>query len=136
MTTTSAMDLLFPYVATTGAITVRVSVSFLPEQSHPRENRWFWSYHVRIENHGEKVIQLLARRWLIKDGRGNESEVIGEGVVGEMPVIRPGDSYDYVSGCPLGTPTGSMEGAYQLIDEDGQGVEAANPKFLLQGPAA
>ena len=134
MTRTSTLNMLFPYAATTGAITVRVSVSYLAEQSSPQEDRWFWSYHVRIENHGDGPVQLLARRWLIMDGRGNASEVVGEGVVGDMPVIAPGASYDYVSGCPLSTPTGSMEGDYQMIDEHGAGFEVEIPKFALKGP--
>ena len=134
MTRTSTLDMLFPYAATTGTITVRVSVSYLAEQSSPQEDRWFWSYHVRIENHGDGPVQLLARRWLILDGRGNASEVVGEGVVGDMPVIAPGASYDYVSGCPLSTPTGSMEGDYQMIDEHGAGFEVEIPKFALKGP--
>ncbi|WP_260483835.1 Co2+/Mg2+ efflux protein ApaG [Sphingomicrobium flavum] len=134
MTRTSTLDMLFPYAATTGSITVRVSVSYLAEQSSPQEDRWFWSYHVRIENHGDGPVQLLARRWLIMDGRGNASEVVGEGVVGDMPVIAPGASYDYVSGCPLSTPTGSMEGDYQMIDEHGAGFEVEIPKFALKGP--
>lgn len=136
MTKTSTIDMLFPYKATTGSVTVRVSVSYLAEQSAPGDDRWFWSYHVRVENHGEGPVQLLARRWLIMDGRGNASEVVGEGVVGEMPVIAPGSSYDYVSGCPLATPTGSMEGAYQMVGESGDGFEVEIPKFALQGPAA
>lgn len=135
MTKTSTIDMLFPYRATTGSVTVRVSVSYLAEQSAPGDDRWFWSYHVRVENHGEGPVQLLARRWLIMDGRGNASEVVGEGVVGEMPVIAPGSSYDYVSGCPLATPTGSMEGAYQMVGESGEGFEVEIPKFVLQGPA-
>ena len=134
MTRTSTLNMLFPYAATTGSITVRVSVSYLAEQSSPQEDRWFWSYHVRIENHGDGPVQLLARRWLIMDGRGNASEVVGEGVVGDMPVIAPGASYDYVSGCPLSTPTGSMEGDYQMIDEHGAGFEVEIPKFALKGP--
>lgn len=136
MTKTSTIDMLFPYKATTGSVTVRVSVSYLAEQSAPGDDRWFWSYHVRVENHGEGPVQLLARRWLIMDGRGNASEVVGEGVVGEVPVIAPGSSYDYVSGCPLATPTGSMEGAYQMVGESGDGFEVEIPKFALQGPAA
>lgn len=135
MTKTSTLDMLFPYQATTGSVTVRVAVSYLAEQSAPGDDRWFWSYHVRVENHGEGPVQLLARRWLIMDGRGNASEVVGEGVVGEMPVIAPGSSYDYVSGCPLATPTGSMEGAYQMVDEGGGAFEVEIPKFALQGPA-
>ncbi len=83
------IDSFFPFSATTGPITVRVAVSYLPEQSHPALGRWFWAYHVRIENHGEVATQLISRHWRISDGRGQESEVEGEGVVGEQPLILP-----------------------------------------------
>ena len=129
-----AMKALFPHVATTRDVTVRVSVSFLPEQSEPRKGKWFWAYHVRIENGGEKQVQLLSRRWTIADGRGGRHEVKGQGVVGEQPVIAPGGSYDYVSGCPLHTPTGQMEGSYHMVDEDGRAFEAKIPRFSLIGP--
>lgn len=127
---------LFPHQATTGDITVRVAVSYLAEQSAPEQGRWFWSYHVRIENHGQASVQLLARHWRIIDGRGNLHEVRGQGVVGDMPVIPPGSSYDYVSGCPLDTQQGTMEGDYQLVDDDGNGFEAAIPRFALVTPSA
>lgn len=126
--------LLFPHVAQTRDVTVRVAVSFLAEQSAPAQGRWFWSYHVRLENHGKAVVQLLARHWKIVDGRGGIHEVRGQGVVGDMPVIAPGDSYDYVSGCPLDTPSGTMSGHYQLVDEEGVPFDVAIPEFLLLAP--
>ncbi len=129
------MAMLFPHVATTGAIHVRVAVSFLPEQSAPQAGRWFWSYHIRIENDGERAVQLLSRHWRISDGRGIEHEVRGEGVVGEMPLIPAGGSYDYVSGCPLSTPSGAMSGSYRLVDEDGTTFDVAIPRFALLSPA-
>lgn len=132
---TIAMQALFPHNATTRGVTVRVSVSFLPEQSEPAKGRWFWAYHIRLENGGSQAVQLLTRRWLITDGRGGRHEVRGEGVVGEQPVIEPGASYDYVSGCPLHTPTGAMEGSYHMVAEDGSTFEAAIPRFPLVGPA-
>ena len=104
------MKSLFSHSETTRDVTVRVSVSYLPEQSEPAKGRWFWAYHVRIENGGTQTVQLVSRQWTILDGRGGHHEVQGEGVVGEQPVIEPGGSFDYVSGCPLHTPTGSMEG--------------------------
>lgn len=128
------MAILFPHEAVTGDITVRVAVSFLPEQSAPASGRWFWSYHIRIENGGERSVQLLARSWTITDGRGAVHEVRGEGVVGEMPLIAPGASYDYVSGCPLPTPTGRMSGTYRMVDEEGASLEVAVPSFPLVGP--
>ena len=84
------IDSFFPFAETTGPVTVRVSVSYLPEQSHPALGRWFWAYHVRIENHGDVAVQLISRHWRISDGRGQISEVEGEGVVGEQPLIAPG----------------------------------------------
>jgi len=129
-----AMAMLFPYVARTGRVQVRVAVSYLPEQSAPSAGRWFWSYHVRIENDGDRPVQLLSRHWHIVDGRGAEHEVRGEGVVGEMPLIPAGGSFDYVSGCPLDTPSGSMRGSYRLIDADGATFDAAIPQFPLLSP--
>ena len=131
----SNVKALFPHSATTRDVTVRVSVSFLPEQSEPARGRWVWAYHVRIENEGGHAVQLVSREWTIVDGRGGHHEVQGEGVVGEQPVIEPGKSYDYVSGCPLQTPTGSMEGSYHMVAEDGSTFEAAIPRFPLIGPA-
>lgn len=129
------MKALFPLAETTRGVTVRVSVSYLPEQSEPARGRWFWAYHVRIENDGDEAVQLLTRHWVITDGRGARHSVEGEGVVGEQPLIPPGASYDYVSGCPLATPTGSMQGSYQMIAEDGATFDAVIPKFALLAPA-
>jgi ApaG protein len=126
---------LFPHALTTRGVTVRVSVSYLPEQSDPEKGRWFWAYHIRIENEGRMTVQLLTRHWIINDGRGARHEVQGEGVVGEQPVIAPGESYDYVSGCPLATPTGQMRGSYRMIGEDGSMFDIAIPRFPLVAPA-
>src|SRR3954466_1138977 len=101
------LAMMFPNVAVTRGIAVRVAVSFLAEQSDPTADRWFWSYHVRIENGSDKAVQLLSRSWSIVDGRGTVHEVVGEGVVGEMPLIAPGASFDSVSGRPLPTPHGT-----------------------------
>ena len=128
------MKSLFRHEATTRGLTVRVSVSFLPEQSDPHKGRWFWSYHIRLENHGEQAVQLVSRHWLITDGRGNRHEVKGEGVVGEQPLIGPGGSYDYVSGCPLNTPSGAMQGSYHMIAADGVSFDADIPRFPLLAP--
>jgi ApaG protein len=129
------MAVLFPHEAVTRGITVRVAVSYLAEQSAPASGRWFWSYHIRLENKSAKSVQLLSRHWRITDGRGSVHEVRGEGVVGEMPLIAPAASFDYVSGCPLSTPTGAMEGSYRMVDEDGGGFEITIPRFPLVGPA-
>ena len=129
------MKALFPHAATTRGVTVRVSVSYLPEQSEPRRGRWFWAYHVRIENEGPAAVQLLTRHWVITDGRGARHTVEGEGVVGEQPLVEPGGSFDYVSGCPLATPTGAMQGAYRMIDEGGAVFDVEIPRFQLIAPA-
>ena len=126
---------LFPFSATTGPITVRVSVSYLPEQSHPALGRWFWAYHIRIENRGDVAARLLTRHWRISDGRGQVSEVEGEGVVGEQPLITPGGAFDYVSGCPLPTPEGAMVGSYTMEMGDGTQMLVAIPQFPLVAPA-
>ena len=129
------MKALFPHAATTGEVTVRVSVSYLPEQSEPARGRWFWAYHIRIENDGAGAVQLLTRHWIITDGGGARHTVEGEGVVGEQPVIRPEGSYDYVSGCPLSTPSGAMQGSYRMVAEDGRVFDVAIPRFALHAPA-
>lgn len=129
------MKSLFSREAETRGITVRVSVSFLPEQSEPDRGRWFWAYHIRIENDGPMAVQLLTRHWIITDGRGAQHSVEGEGVVGEQPMIAPGGSFDYVSGCPLTTPTGHMRGTYHMLGEDGSAFDVEIPKFALLAPA-
>lgn len=129
------MKEFFPHSAETAGVVVRVSVSFLPEQSEPSRGQWFWAYHIRIENGGDQSVQLLTRHWVITDGRGARHLVEGEGVVGEQPLILPGASFDYVSGCPLPTPTGSMQGSYHMMREDGEGFDVAVPKFPLVAPA-
>jgi len=131
VTSSDTLAMLFPHVETTREITVRVAVSYLAEQSDPSSNRWFWSYHVRIENGSKLSVQLLSRSWQIVDGRGVLHEVHGEGVVGEMPLIAPGSSFDYVSGCPLDTPSGWMSGSYRMVDEDGSAFDVTIPKFAL-----
>jgi len=129
------MQALFTEAETTRGVTVRVAVSYLPEQSEPQRGRWFWAYHIRIENKGSLAVQLLTRQWLITDGRGHQHSVEGEGVVGEQPMIAPGASFDYVSGCPLTTPTGSMRGSYRMVGEDGEAFDAVIPRFALMAPA-
>ena len=108
-------------------IIVRVAVNFLPEQSRIEAGKWFWVYHIRIENESGQTVQLLTRHWRITDGRGAISFVDGDGVVGEQPILQPGQSHDYVSGCPLQTPMGSMEGHYGLRGEDGSEIRASIP---------
>ena len=129
------LDAFFTASAITQGITVRVAPNFLEEQSDAAQGRWFWSYHIRIENHGDEPVQLLTRHWKITDGRGQLSHVDGDGVVGEQPLLEPGGSHDYVSGCPLPTPTGAMEGHFRFIREDGDTFLADIPRFQLLAPA-
>lgn len=129
------MKELFQHAAITEGVTVRVAVNFLPEQSHPEAGKWFWVYHVRIENGSHEAIQLRTRHWRITDASGMVNHVDGEGVVGEQPLLQPGQSHDYVSGCPLTTPHGSMEGFYTFQREDGSPMEIRIPFFPLSAPA-
>lgn len=128
------MKVLFPYSQTTKGVTVRVAPSYLPDQSDPMAGRWVWAYHIRLENDADGAVQLISRHWIITDGRGSVEEVQGPGVIGEQPIIEPGRSFDYVSGCPLPTPSGIMRGSYQMIDADGNGFDIAIPAFSLDGP--
>lgn len=129
------MKAFFPHEATTRGVTVRVAVSYLPDQSEPQEGRWFWAYHIRLENAGDTTVQLESRHWIIRDGDGRMQEVRGMGVVGDQPRIAPGESYDYVSGCPLATESGSMEGSYRMLSDDGRAFDVAIPHFPLTVPA-
>lgn len=131
----AVMERFFPFAATTDGITVRVSVSYLPDRSRAEQARWFWAYHIRIENHSDHVVQLLTRHWVITDGRGAVQHVDGEGVVGEQPVLKPGQSHDYVSGCPLPTPSGRMEGIYRMLRDDDSVIAVTIPRFPLIAPA-
>ena len=130
------MNQLFPYAETTRDITVRVAPSYLADQSDPDARRWVWAYHVRIENGGAEAVQLISRHWIITDGRGQVQEVKGLGVVGDQPTIEPGQSFDYVSGCPLSTPSGFMRGTYQMASATGWPFEIAIPAFSLDSPLA
>ena len=124
------------YSAETNGILVRVQPSYLAGQSDPEGGRWVWAYQVEVVNLTGMAVQLMARRWTITDGLGRTEEVRGPGVVGEQPRIEPGDAYSYASGCPLGTPTGTMVGAYYFTDAEGRSFEAAIPAFSLDTPDA
>ena len=122
-----------PYSSTTGSIRVMVKPQFLEDQSEPTENHFVWAYHVRIENNGERTVQLLNRHWTITDAFGRIQEVRGPGVVGEQPVLGPGESFEYTSGTPLGTPSGIMSGTYEMADDDDL-FEVMIPAFSLDSP--
>lgn len=122
--------------ATTRDITVTVEPSYLSAESDPQAGRWIFAYRVVIENGGAASVQLLSRVWHITDGRGHRREVSGRGVIGQQPAIPPGGRFEYTSGCPLETPTGIMEGRYQMIDEAGRLFDVAIPAFPLDLPDA
>ena len=124
------------YRATTQAIQVDVEPQFLADRSDPARGRFFWAYTVTISNRGPRTVQLVARHWRITDGQGRLEEVKGAGVVGEQPILKPGDKSRYTSGCPLTTASGFMSGAYKMVDEDGKSFEIDIPTFSLDSPQA
>ncbi|HUS95821.1 MAG TPA: Co2+/Mg2+ efflux protein ApaG [Hyphomicrobiaceae bacterium] len=124
------------YEATTREISVSVTPQYLAEQSSPEKAQYFWAYTIVIKNLGGETVQLKTRYWHITDGVGKVEEVRGPGVVGETPVIHPGDSYSYTSGCPLSTPSGIMRGSYGMIGPDGVAFDIAIPAFSLDSPNA
>ncbi len=115
-------------------IVVKAKADYLPEQSDPNRSEYLFTYRVRIENHGEEPAKLVRRQWVIRDGAGHVSVVKGNGVVGETPVIRPGEAFEYSSFCPLPTPTGVMEGTYELLRDSGEWFEAKIPPIDLIRP--
>jgi len=106
-----------PYTAITKGIAVSVLPTYLEAQSSPDSSQYFWAYRVIIENQSQETVQLLSRHWMITNARGDLSEVKGPGVVGEQPVLKPGESFEYTSGVPLNTASGMMGGAYQITSE-------------------
>ena len=122
------------YSLTTHDIRVSVQPVYLEEQSSPADHQFVWAYQVRIENLGERSVRLRNRYWSITDARGRTQEVGGPGVVGEQPLIRPGDSFEYTSGCPLSTPSGMMVGSYEMEAESGERLDVAIPAFSLDSP--
>jgi ApaG protein len=122
------------YSETTRSITVTVKPFYLEDQSSPTDNHYVWAYHVRIENRGGETVQLRRRHWRITDGLGRIQEVRGPGVVGEQPVLAPGETYEYTSGTPLSTPSGIMVGSYEMETRGGESFEVAIPAFSLDSP--
>ncbi|MBM4362713.1 MAG: Co2+/Mg2+ efflux protein ApaG [Deltaproteobacteria bacterium] len=122
---------MFRSEAVTQGIRVTVESRLEAEHSAPAERKWFFSYHVRIANEGDRVAQLVSRHWIITDASGEEREVRGPGVVGEQPVLEPGDAFEYTSGCPLRTPVGSMRGTYRMVAPDGAAFDAVIAPFRL-----
>jgi ApaG protein len=120
--------------AITRGIRIRVEAEYAPQRSQPMQNQWFFLYTVQITNQGSETVQLLSRHWVITDAMGEIREVKGPGVVGKQPVLGPGQSFQYTSGCPLPTPFGSMHGTYQMITEDRQTFDAEIAPFTLTEP--
>lgn len=122
------------YSEITREIRVTVRPFFLEDQSSPDEMHFVWAYHVRIENQGPQTVQLRNRYWRITDSMGRIQEVRGAGVVGEQPVLRPGEAFEYTSGTPLTTPSGIMVGTYQMESESGERFDVKIPAFSLDSP--
>jgi ApaG protein len=114
--------------------TVTASPQFIAEQSDPEADQYVFAYTITVHNTGEMTARLLSRHWVITDADGNVEEVKGDGVVGEQPLLRPGEAFRYTSGCPLETPFGSMRGTYHCVAEDGTHFDATVPEFVLSGP--
>ncbi len=122
------------YVETTRDIRIQVQPIYLDDQSEPESGHWVWAYCVRIENQGAETVQLLNRYWHITDGHGRVQEVRGPGVVGEQPVLAPGESFEYTSGTPLSSPSGIMVGSYEMVSGDGNRFDVSIPAFSLDTP--
>lgn len=120
--------------AITHGVQVDVISSFIAEQSAPEEGRWFFAYQITIQNRSERTVQLLSREWRITNAEGRMEIVRGAGVVGQQPVLKPSEGFQYVSGCPLDTAVGTMEGSYQMVDEAGNPFEVTIAPFSLADP--
>ena len=122
--------------ALTNGLRVSVEARYSPPHSSPETGRWFFLYTIRISNESDETLTLQARQWLIHDATGRVEEVRGEGVVGEQPVLAPGEAFEYTSGCPLPTPFGSMTGHYEMLRRDGATFLARIASFDLLMPSA
>ena len=125
---------MFTSEATTRSIRVHVTSEYSPERSQPSEHQWFFLYAVMISNEGPETVQLVTRHWIITDANGHVEEVRGPGVVGEQPVLEPGDSFEYTSGCPLSTSFGTMHGTYQMVTRGGETFDVQIAPFTLSEP--
>ena len=125
---------MFSSEAVTRGIRVHVDAEYAPERSRPNQSEWFFLYTVTISNEGTEPVQLLTRHWIITDGTGRVEEVRGPGVVGQQPLLQPGESFRYTSGCPLTTAFGVMEGTYQMVSGGGEQFDARIAPFTLSEP--
>lgn len=124
------------YAATTHHIRIIALPTYLVDQSNPEEGSFVWAYTIQIENRGQRTVQLLNRTWHITDAGGQVQEVHGAGVIGEQPVLEPGQAFQYTSGAVLNTPSGIMSGSYEMVDaETGERFDVAIPIFSLDSPA-
>ncbi len=121
---------------TTNGIRIEVETTYVPERSAPEKNYYFFAYHVVISNVGEEETQLISREWIITDADGNAERVTGLGVVGKQPRLKPGESFEYTSFCPLQTAVGSMHGSYQMVTGSGERFDAEIRPFTLATPTA
>ena len=124
------------YRAVTRDITVTVSPRFMSDRSAPEKGQFFWAYTIEISNNGDETVQLKTRYWHITDAMGRVQEVRGAGVVGEEPVIPPGESFEYTSGVPLQTPSGFMVGSYGMVTDSGEHFDINIPAFSLDSAHA
>ena len=127
---------MFSSRAVTRGIEISVQSSYVPEQSEPDQQQWFFAYQVRIHNAGEETVQLITRHWVITDANGKVEEVRGPGVVGKQPTLEPGQSFEYTSACPLETAFGTMQGSYQMQLNEGDEFDAEIAPFTLAAPNA
>jgi ApaG protein len=125
---------MFTSEAVTRGVRVAVESEYAPDRSQPSQNQWFFLYTITITNEGTETVQLLSRHWIITDGAGHVEEVKGPGVVGQQPVLQPGESFTYTSGCPLSTPFGTMEGTYQMVSRSADFFDARIAPFTLSEP--
>jgi ApaG protein len=123
-----------PSEAVTKGIRVQVETEYAPGRSNPKQNQWFFLYTIRLTNEGRDTVQLISRHWIITDATGHTQEVRGPGVVGEQPLLHPGESFQYTSNCELSTSTGVMKGTYQMVTEDGDHFDVEIAPFALHEP--
>lgn len=123
------------YFESTQDILIEVFPSYVPERSAPENNQYFYSYRIKITNNSPTSCRVIHRHWKIKDGNGKSYDVQGSGVVGEQPMLAPGESFEYTSFCPLHSPYGNMRGKYQMIDEFGERFWVSVPVFFFRPPA-
>jgi ApaG protein len=122
--------------AMTKGVRIEVTSRYVAERSAPEDGEWFFAYTVRITNEGSESVQLISRHWIITDAEGRQQEVKGPGVVGEQPTLRPGESFEYTSACPLSTSIGAMQGSYQMVTSGGDRFDATIAPFTLSEPYA